>query len=191
MKELILASASPRRSELLKQLGLDFQVVVCNQEEKTPPGLEPFEVVELLAKMKANTVSESLSDGIVIGADTVVVWRGQVLGKPSSAQEAEEMLSKLQGNAHEVYTGVALVDAVSRRCEVGHEITRVIFRPVEMDEIQRYIATGEPMDKAGAYAVQGIGAVFIERIEGCYTNVVGLPLARLAKMLKQFGYSVL
>ncbi|MDD3653846.1 MAG: Maf family protein [Desulfotomaculaceae bacterium] len=221
MKELILASASPRRSQLLKQLGLDFRVIICNQKEDTPPGLKPFEVVELLAKMKAMAVAERLGDGIVIGADTIVVWKGHVLGKPSDAQEAEEMLNNLQGRAHEVYTGVALVDAGSRHIEVDHEITRVIFRPVDAEEIRQYVASGEPMDRfdpgvnlicqgsplgllnegdaspprgtgcAGAYAIQGLGTIFVERIEGDYTNVVGLPLPLLYKMLKKIGYDIL
>ncbi|OPX87914.1 MAG: Septum formation protein Maf [Pelotomaculum sp. PtaB.Bin104] len=222
MKELILASASPRRSQLLKQLGLDYRVMICNQEENTPPGLKPAEVVELLAERKAMAVAEVLNDGIVIGADTVVVWQGQVLGKPSGDQEAEEMLNGLQGGAHDVYTGVAVVDAGSRKIEVGHEITRVIFRPVGMDEIRRYVASGEPLDKAGpcvspvgqdsaypadglsnednaspkgtgcagAYAIQGIGAIFVERIEGDYTNVVGLPLPLLYQMLNKMDYNI-
>lgn len=223
MKELILASASPRRSQLLKQLGLDFRIIIGTQEESTPPGLKPSEVVELLAKRKSMAVAESLHEGIVIGADTIVVWRGHVLGKPTSAQEAEEMLNNLQGCTHEVYTGVALVDAGSRKVEVSHEITRVIFRPVGADEIRCYVASGEPMDKAGpgvglmhqdssypangllnekdsypkgtgcagAYAIQGIGAIFVERIEGDYTNVVGLPVPLLYKMLKKMGYDIL
>ncbi|MDD4168817.1 MAG: Maf family protein [Desulfotomaculaceae bacterium] len=222
-KKLILASASPRRSQLLKQMGLDFRIIICNQEENIPPGLKPFEVVEQLAERKSKAVAKGLNDGIVIGADTIVVWRGNVLGKPSSAREAEEMLNNLQGSTHEVYTGVALVDALSSKIKVDHEITRVIFRPVGMDEIRRYVATGEPMDKdgslvgtmyrnssclsnsmlnekefsprgtgcAGAYAIQGIGTIFVERIEGDYTNVVGLPLPLLYKMLKKMGYDIL
>ncbi|MCL6610617.1 MAG: Maf family protein [Peptococcaceae bacterium] len=190
-KELILASSSPRRQELLKQLGLGFRTLVRPVDETPPPGLEPCELVELLAVRKAVAAARTLEDGIVIGADTVVVWRGQVLGKPSGGEEAVAMLLKLQGDVHEVYTGVALVDAAAGKVLTGHEKTRVHFRPLAEDEIRRYVATGEPMDKAGAYAVQGRAAVFVRGLEGCYTNVVGLPLARLAEMLARFGYNVL
>lgn len=191
MKELILASSSPRRRELLKQLGLEFRTLACPVDETPPPGLSPFELVELLAVRKAMAAARMLEDGIVIGADTVVVWHGRVLGKPCDEEDAVEMLRRLQGIAHEVYTGVALVDAGSRKVLIEHEKTRVFFRSLREEEIRRYVATGEPMDKAGAYAVQGLAAIFINGIEGCYTNVVGLPLARLAEMLKQFGYNVL
>ena len=191
MKEIILASSSPRRSELLKQLGLQFRTLVCPVDETLPPGLSPFELVELLAVKKAMAVARMLEDGIVIGADTVVFWHGQPLGKPSDGDDAMEMLGRLQGTVHEVYTGVALVDADSRKVLIEHEKTRVFFRSFDEEEIRRYVATGEPMDKAGAYAIQGLGAIFIKGLEGCYSNVVGLPLARLAKMLKQFGYNVL
>lgn len=191
MKELILASASPRRWELLKQIGLEFRTLVCPVDETPLPGLSPFELVQLLAVRKAMAVAGTLDDGIVIGADTVVVWHGQVLGKPSGEEDAVEMLRRLQGDVHEVYTGVALVDAGTGKVLVDHEKTRVFFRAIDEDEIRRYVATGEPLDKAGAYAVQGLGAIFVKGLEGCYTNVVGLPLARLAEMLKQSGYNVL
>lgn len=136
-------------------------------------------------------MADKLADGIVVGADTVVVWHGMVLGKPSGAQEAVEMLRRLQNDAHEVFTGIALVDAGSGKSELAYEQTRVKFRPLTEAEIRRYVSTGEPLDKAGAYGAQGIGAVFIERIEGSYSNVVGLPLARLALMLQRFAYDVL
>ena len=132
-----------------------------------------------------------MHDGIVIGADTVVVWQGQVLGKPKNGDEAFEMLFKLQGSCHEVYTGIALIDVSSGEVLVGHEKTRVCFRSLDEREIRLYAASGEPLDKAGAYGVQGLAAIFITRIEGCYTNVVGLPLARLSLMLKQLGCNVL
>lgn len=225
MKELILASSSPRRSELLKQLGLTFRTSVCTVDETPPPGLSPFELVELLAVRKAMAVARMLKDGIVIGADTVVVWQGKVLGKPTGREDAMEMLRHLQGTAHEVYTGVALVDAGSRKVLIEHEKTRVFFRSLDEEEIRRYVATGEPLDKAGgyastmytlngslesllgsskesvsspkgtgkagAYAIQGIGALFVEKIEGDYSNVVGLPLCKLGKMLKEFGITII
>lgn len=165
--------------------------MVSKVDETPAPGLAPSELVELLALRKASAVASGLDNGIIIGADTVVVQTGRVLGKPSGPQEAVDMLRLLQGNRHEVYTGVALVDVLTRETLVGHEITRVFFNSLTEEEINRYIATGEPLDKAGAYAVQGLAALFINRLEGCYTNVVGLPLARLANMLKQIGYEVL
>mgnify|MGYP001491180455 CR=1 FL=1 len=189
-RQLILASSSPRRSELLKQLGLDFRILPCEVNETLPPGLRPDELVETLAARKAWAAAVLLNEGIVIGADTVVALNGQVLGKPADTSDAAEMLRLLQGTNHEVYTGVALVDAGRREILIDHEQTRVYFKPLEEVEILRYVSTGEPMDKAGAYAVQGLAAMFIGRLEGCYTNVVGLPLAKLSEMLKQFGYNV-
>lgn len=191
MKKLILASTSPRRAELLKQIGLNFLIKVSAVDETPLPGLTPPELVGLLAERKAAAVARELHDGIVIGADTVVVWQGQVLGKPRNRDEAFEMLFKLQGSCHEVYTGIALIDVSSGEVLVQHEKTRVCFRSLDESEIRQYIASGEPLDKAGAYGVQGLAAIFITRIEGCYTNVVGLPLARLSQMLKQLGCNVL
>lgn len=191
VKKLILASSSPRRAELMKQIGLNFEIKVSSVDEALLPGLSPPELVERLAERKAAAVARELNDGIVIGADTVVVWREQVLGKPLNEAEAFDMLSKLQGGVHEVFTGVALIDARSGKVLVSHEKTRVFFRAVEEEEISRYVASGEPFDKAGAYGVQGLAAIFIKRLEGCYTNVVGLPLARLSVMLKDFGFKVL
>lgn len=190
-RQLILASSSPRRSELLKQLGLDFRILPCEVNETSPPGLRPDELVETLAARKAWAAAGLLDKGIVIGADTVVALNGQVLGKPTGTSDAVEMLRLLQGTNHEVYTGVALVDAGRREILIDHEQTRVYFKPLEEIEILRYVSTGEPMDKAGAYAIQGLAAMFISRLEGCYTNVVGLPLAKLSEMLRQFGYNVL
>lgn len=189
--DIVLASSSPRRAELLKQAGLEFEIMVSEVDETPAPGLAPDELVRELALRKANAVATMLDKGLVIGADTVVVKAGRILGKPSGPQEAAEMLRLLQGGGHEVYTGVALVDVFSQETVVEHEMTRVFFNPLTEGEISRYVATGEPMDKAGAYGVQGLAALFINRLEGCYTNVVGLPLARLAIMLKQIGYEVL
>lgn len=191
MKNLILASSSPRRAELLKQIGLNYQIMVCDVDETLLPGMSPPELVEFLAERKAAAVARNLHEGIVLGADTVVVWQGQVLGKPLNEEDAFSMLVKLQGSTHDVYTGVALIDVHSGKIMVGHEKTRVFFRNIEEDEIRRYVASGEPLDKAGAYGVQGLAAIYINKLEGCYTNVVGLPLARLSVMLKAIGYNVL
>ncbi len=191
VKKLILASASPRRAELLKQIGLDFEIIAGNVDETPPPGLSPPELVEFLAGKKAGAVAGKLDDGIIIAADTVVVWQGQIMGKPQGNDDAFAILKKLQGSHHEVYTGVAINRARSGEVLVGHEHTRVFFRAIGEEEIRRYVAGGEPLDKAGAYGAQGLGAIFMERLEGCYTNVVGLPLARLSQMLGEFGVYVL
>ena len=191
MKNLFLASSSPRRAELLKQIGLNCQIMVCDVDETLLPGMSPPELVEFLAERKAAAVARNLHEGIVLGADTVVVWQGQVLGKTLNEEDAFSMLVKLQGSTHDVYTGVALIDVHSGKIMVGHEKTRVFFRNIEEDEIRRYVASGEPLDKAGAYGAQGLAAIYINKLEGCYTNVVGLPLARLSVMLKAIGYNVL
>ena len=153
--------------------------------------MPPEEIVTRLAAEKAKDVAQRLSAGLIIGADTIVVYRQQVLGKPVDEAEAVEMLRKLQGDIHEVYTGIALADASTGECVTSHERTFVIFRPLDEEEIQYYVATGEPMDKAGAYGAQGIGAAFVEHIEGSYTNVVGLPLSRLTLMLKKFSIEII
>lgn len=184
---IYLASSSPRRSMLLEQLGLPFTVVAPEVAEEVQEGLPPHQLVETLALRKAGAVEPSISKGLVVAADTVVVWQGKVLGKPADAREAAEMLSLLAGNEHEVFTGLAVMEKPSGRRVVTHERTRVRFRPLTTEEIARYVATGEPLDKAGAYAAQGLGAIFIAGIRGCYFNVVGLPLARLAQVLKEFG----
>lgn len=191
MKEIVLASSSPRRRDLLKQLGLTFRIMTAGVDETPPGGLTPAEMVEVLAGRKAAAVAGVLEDALVIGADTVVVLNGRVLGKPADREEAAGMLRQLQGTDHTVYTGVAVMDAASKKMQVAHEKTRVFFKSLDEHEIRRYVATGEPMGKAGAYAVQGRAAAFIKGLEGCYTNVVGLPLARLTDMLKKFGYNVL
>lgn len=191
MKQIILASSSPRRSELLKQLGLSFRTMTCEVDESAPGEYMPFQTVELLAVRKAMAAARMLEDGLVIGADTVVVLDGRVLGKPADPEDAVEMLSRLQGSCHEVYTGVALIDAGIGKVLVDHERTLVHFRNISEREIRSYVATGEPLDKAGAYGIQGLAAIFIKSLEGCYTNVVGLPLARLAEMLEQFNCRIL
>ncbi len=191
MVEIILASASPRRWELLKQIGLSFTVQVSNVEENKFKGDNPQKWVEQLAKDKASSVASSLKQGLVIGADTVVFKDGKILGKPKSECEAYDMLSFLSGAEHQVLTGIAIIDAMSGESYIDSEITRVKFRQLTEQEINAYIATGEPFDKAGAYGIQGLGALLVESITGCYFNVVGLPLQKLAQGLKRFGVEVL
>lgn len=191
MVSLYLASSSPRRRELMEQLGLRFSVVVRPVDEMVEGNYSPGEMVEILSERKARAVARELSRGLVIGSDTVVVWQGKVLGKPADDQDALNMLRCLQGSEHFVYSGLAVIDAQSRKFALAHERTRVLFRPAGDDELRQYIASGEPLDKAGAYAIQGLGAVFISGIEGCYANVVGLPVFKLALVLKNFGVDVL
>lgn len=190
-KKLILASSSPRRKELLGTLGLSFTVQSSDVDETTEAGLAPQEIVEELALRKASAISSQLDDGLVLGSDTIVVLDGQVLGKPADEADAFRMLSALQGREHTVYSGVALIDAQTGRREVTHSRTQVHIRPLSDTEIKAYIATGEPMDKAGSYAIQGIGATLVESITGDYFTVVGLPLCLTASMLARFGVNVL
>lgn len=190
MAAIYLASASPRRKQLLDQIGLPHTVLVSYVDETGYESLPPAQQVTNLALRKADAVAAGLDRGLVIGADTVVVWREQVLGKPRDQAQALDMLTSLQDSEHHVYTGIALVDAASGHRVVGSEFTAVKFRPIDQEELLAYVATGEPLDKAGAYGVQGMGGVFVESIKGCYFNVVGLPLVRLATMLAEFDVDV-
>lgn len=191
---IILASASPRREALLARMGLPFRVEPSTvPEEQAPRTSHPGALTEKAALDKAQEVAARLVDGLVLGADTVVVIGVHALGKPSSAAQAREMLQHLSGATHRVYTGLALVQVKGGRVtrqRTAHEMTRVTMRRLDTREIEAYIATGEPLDKAGAYGIQGRGALLVERVEGCYYNVVGLPLARLARMLGEFGVNV-
>lgn len=184
---LILASASPRRQQLLRQLGLTFTVQVSQVNEDAFRDLPPHVLVQKLALAKALGVAETNPSSVVVGADTVVVRQGFILGKPDGPEDAENMLSLLSGSEHQVLTGVAVVQACSRQVLVDHRVTRVFFKKLSAEEISKYVATGEPLDKAGAYGIQGKGAALVDHIEGCYFNVVGLPLSRLVDMLKEFG----
>lgn len=182
---LILASASPRRRELLRQLGADFVVQTARVSEDFPADWPPARVVEMLALRKAAAVAGELTAGLVIGADTVVVLDGCILGKPADNRDALRMLTMLDGRWHSVFTGLAVVDAAGGKKVVAHEETRVYFCAPDKRQLAEYAASAEVLDKAGAYAVQGRGARFVQRIEGCYFNVVGLPLALLNKILCQ------
>jgi len=183
---LILASNSPRRRELLDNVGIGYIPDPADVDESVLPGEPAEKYVRRLALAKAETTAARHGSGLVLGADTVVVLDGDILGKPASAGEAAEMLGRLSGREHVVMTGVALVDAETGRSAVDVESTRVRMASLSRDEIEMYVATGEPMDKAGAYGIQGRASVFVEGITGCFFNVVGLPLARLDRMLKNF-----
>ena len=218
MNKIILASASPRRRELLQQIGIEFTVIPATGEERLPAGgadgtadraaersgshgadcrergPAPWEIVEALSAQKAGEVFCGLSEekresSIVVGADTVVALEDEVMGKPGSRKEAGAMLSRLQGSSHQVYTGVTLIKGEGRnkppRTVTFHERTKVVMYPMSEAEINAYVDTGEPMDKAGAYGIQGKCAAFIREIHGDYNNVVGLPTGRLYQELKK------
>ncbi|MCD6506873.1 septum formation inhibitor Maf [Candidatus Poribacteria bacterium] len=184
-KRLILASGSPRRADLLRQIGLEFEVIPSGVDENEISGSSPQEKALNAALAKALDVARKVGEGIVIGADTIVVLEGRILGKPSGPQEAIRMLTLLSGKTHRVITGVALVDASSMKVESWVESTSVTFRELSPDEIVEYVETGIPLDKAGAYGIQDKAAAFVKRIEGCYFNVVGLPLAALIERLRK------
>ncbi len=229
---LILASSSPRRQELIRALNLPFTIQVSDVDETIHEPLSPVHIVETLALRKAQAVIQGLKEnvsGIVIGSDTIVVMHGEVLGKPVDEADAARMLQMLQGQTHEVYSGIALVSKLDSSVSdvereemsdktgerktpahlgdtaqyritygsangmpevaVGHSVSKVTFRPMSDDEIKAYVKTGEPLDKAGSYGIQGIGSVFIEKIEGDFYSVMGLPLNLLYQMLLSFGVS--
>ena len=189
MHRLVLASASPRRRELLTQAGFTFEVRAAHVNEDPRPDEDPIAYVVRLAREKAEAVYAELHDPeiLVLGADTTVTLDGHILAKPGDQADACRMLRMLSGRTHRVITGVAI--AFASGTEVAAEVTGVQFLTVTEDEIAAYVATGEPMDKAGAYGIQGSAAKWIPRIEGCYFNVVGLPLALVSTMLKAFHLS--
>lgn len=181
--ELILASKSPRRIDLLKMMGLSFSIQPCTDEERIDAAWGPDKVVEALATQKAQSIYSKNPNCCVIGADTIVWYNGEVIGKPHSKEDAHAILKKLQGNTHQVYTGIAVI--TPNGMDVRHAITSVTFAPMSEQEINGYISTGEPMDKAGAYGMQGIGGVFVESVCGSSFNVIGMPIQVLYQMLKK------
>lgn len=189
MKRLILGSASPRRAALLRQLALPFTVVPSPVAEPVPATSIPADYALESAEAKARAVARSVAaDAIVIAADTIVWSNGAILGKPADAAHAASMLGRLSGQVHQVYTGLAIQSGEQLLREAA--CTQVAMRPLTVADIAAYVASGEPLDKAGGYGIQGLGARFIERIAGCYYNVVGLPLARLCVLLSAVGYNL-
>lgn len=195
MSKIILASASPRRKELLAKAGISFTVIPAAGEEKRTSE-NPGEAVQQLARDKAEWVAQSLAEceegTLVIGSDTIVVFENRILGKPKDRRDAAETLEKLQGNTHQVYTGVSVLERKAGKW-VEHtffESTDVTFYPVSREEIQDYIATGEPMDKAGSYGIQELFGIYVKGICGDYNNVVGLPVARLFHEMKKSGINL-
>lgn len=201
MKEIILASASPRRSLLLRHSGIPFIVVPSDiDEESLKLAGNPWDKAEKLALAKAQNVAEKVKaqnvaqnvegkvqNRLILGADTIVVLDGVIFGKPKDRHEAYSMLKSLSGRYHEVITGIAVINAQNGFYKTAHEKTKVFFINITDDDIWAYISTGEPEGKAGAYAIQGKGALFIKKIEGCYTNVVGLPMVLVSSLLKEFS----
>ena len=183
-ERLLLASASPRRREILENLGFEFEILPSNVDESEVPWNDPVKSAKLLAEIKGVDAQMTRPRKTIIAADTIVLCDGQVMGKPGSPEEAKEMLEALSGRMHEVVTGIALIALPNIRI-IEAESTRVFFRGLGPEEISRYIETGEPFDKAGAYAIQGYASAFIEKIEGCYFNVVGLPVSRLFGMFRR------
>ncbi len=186
-KNIILASASPRRRDLLRQIGINFTTISADVDERIQPGEPPEAYAVRVALDKARVAARRAGAGIVIAADTIVVFDDEILGKPADVQDAERMLTTLSGRIHRVITGLAITDAATGKSLTGTSVTKVWFRELSADEIAAYIASGEPLDKAGAYGIQEKGALFVSRIDGCYFNVVGLPLSLLGELLREFG----
>lgn len=183
MRKIVLASKSPRRKELLEMLGFTFFVHPSSADEIYNKDALPNEIVEQLALGKAKDVSSNYDDAIIIGTDTIVVYEGNVLGKPKDKNDAFDMLKSLQDDVHQVYSGLALVDSFTGKSIVSHRLTKVYMYPLSDCQIKSYVNTGEPLDKAGSYGIQGLGSLFIEKIEGDYFNVVGLPISLLRELL--------
>ena len=184
---LVLASGSPRRRELLREAGYEFEIVAPPFDEVSHGWLTIRELTIWNAARKAAVVSGISRDAIVLAADTMVAIDGEVLGKPRDLEDAARILRRLSGRAHEVWTAVRIVDATSRKSRSFHEMSRVHFRSLDGRAIQNYLAKIDPLDKAGAYAAQGDGKAIIEKIEGSYSNVVGLPMEKTARVLRDFG----
>jgi len=186
---IILASASPRRAELLKQIGVEFELVPSQVEERPHPDEAPSDYITRIARAKVIAVAREREVGLVIGADTVVVLDGRLMGKPEDELDAQRLLRQLSGRWHAVMTGVALYDLETRHEVADYDKTLVKFAPLNDREIEWYVRTGEPMDKAGAYGIQGLGGLFVEEIAGNYYNVVGLPIPLVYRLARRLGYS--
>jgi septum formation protein len=191
VKTIILASASPRRKELLEKIGLRFAVEPSNYEEDMPSALEPHEFAQKISLEKAKVVASQHKNAIVIAADTFIIFGGQILGKPHTEKEARKMLETIRGKSHSVITGFSIIDTGTSKTLSKSVETKVYIRKLTLAEIDAYVKSKEPLDKAGAYAIQGLGSVFVEKIEGDYFNVIGLPLSALTEALKEFGINIL
>ena len=191
MRKIILASASPRRKELLEKIGLSFEVEPSDYEECLYSGLEPHELAQKISLGKAGVVASKHKNAIVIAADTFMVFGSQILGKPHTENEARKVLEAINGKPHSVITGFSIIDSGINKTLSRSVETKVYIKKLTLAEIAAYVKSKEPLDKAGAYAIQGLGAVIVEKIEGDYFNVIGLPLSALTEALKEFGINIL
>ena len=191
MKQIILASASPRRKELLEKIGLKFKIIVSKYKESIDPSQSPHELAQKLSLEKAKLVAKKYKNSIIIGADTFVVLDNQIIGKPKDKNDAKETLKLLSNRDHLIITGFTIIDSDTNKAISRSEETKVFMRQITDREIESYVKTKEPLGKAGSYAIQEKGSVFIEKIEGDFFNAVGLPIFALVKELKNFGVSVL
>jgi septum formation protein len=190
MRKIILASASPRRKEILIKTGLNFSICTSDYKEDINLSLKPRALAKFLSRKKAETVAHKYKNAIIIAADTFIVFKNRLLGKPHTDKEAEKMLNMLNGKAHSVITGFTIMDTASKKILSRSVETKVYFKKLGRKEINAYVRSKEPLDKAGAYAIQGLGSVFIERVDGDFLNVVGLPLRALTESLKKFGITI-
>jgi septum formation protein len=190
-KKLILASSSPRRSDLLRQIGAEFEVVVSNYEEDNSLEMKPSDLVETFSKAKALDVAKKTKDAVIIAADTVIAFNNKVIGKPKDELDAFQILKTLSGKEHLVITGFTIIDTESQKSITKNVVTIVKFRNIPDHEIDAYIASGEALGKAGAYGIQAKGVMFVESIQGDYTNVIGLPLFSVTQALQEFGIDLL
>jgi septum formation protein len=191
VRKVVLASASPRRKELLEKIGLIFVVDPSEYPEDLTGDMNPLDFAKAISLEKAKTVASKYPDSLIIAADTFGVLRGKIIGKPHTAEEACQMLSTLSGKSHRVITGFTILDTKSQHTITRVVETRVYFSKLSDEEIDNYVKSGEPLDKAGAYAIQGLGSVIVEKISGDYYNVMGLPLQALTESLKEFGIHIL
>jgi septum formation protein len=190
-RKIVLASASPRRRELLTKIGLNFIIDPSDCPENLERDLDPVELAQVVSLEKAQAVASKHPDAIIIAADTIGILRGKIIGKPHTAEEAIRMLKTLSGRSHRVVTGITVIDTNNHQTITRAVETRVHLKRLSDTEIKNYVKSGEPLDKAGAYAIQGLGSVLVEKIDGDYYNVVGLPLNSLAEALKRFGANIL
>ncbi len=193
MKKVILASKSPRRKELLSSWGVEFEIKVSDADESSvSKTIPPHLYVQELSLLKASDVAKNTDcDCLIIGSDTIVEYQGEFLGKPKDKTAAKEMIEKLNGNEHRVYSGICVFDCVTAKAHTDYECTKVFFKKLKKEEIDDYISSGESMDKAGGYAIQGLGKILVDHIEGEYENVVGLPKEKLLNLLKnEFDFEI-
>jgi septum formation protein len=186
-RTIILASSSPRRKELLEKIGISFTVDPSDYPEDLNSDLSPEELAKSISRGKAQAVAKKYKDAIIIAADTFGILNGKILGKPHTPSEAEAMLQLISGKSHRVITGLTVIDSARQKSVTRTIETQVYIKKLSPEQISHYVKTGEPLDKAGAYAIQGLGSIIVEKIAGDYYNVVGLPLCALAESLKEFG----